>query len=344
MSGGEPTTAAIEVVRGDLGEERAAEVLDFWSRSGAFPGESARERLQSVVCVAVDDTGEVVGVNSVEDRRVPMVGRRFWVYRRLLTEYSDELATAMFNAAFEALAEEFEGGDAGPIGLCLVVGDREAMARHPEAIWPQTELVFAGYTPDNRQLRLRYFWGATVGPGAFNASNIEQLSSRDYPIDDRFEIMPLAEADSVTADDVLALWSSEGVVADEVARRRIDQVQLVAVAEGSQVVGVSSAFLEQKPRLRTDLWNYRTFVASGYRHSSLAAQLLLGNLELLERRFVSGEDTRAQGILMELENEDLMRGLNIAVWPASGCTFVGENTRGSDIRVRWFEGARVPPP
>ena len=234
-----PGGVKIEVLRQHLTEERADQVLDFWTRSGAFQGEPARDRLPSVVCVAVDDTGEVVGANSVEDRMLPSVGRRFWVYRTLLTEDSEELASAMFNAAFEALAEEFEGGDAGPIGLCLVVEDHETMARHPEAIWPQTELVFAGYLPDDRQLRLRYFWGATVGPGAFDASNIDQLASRDYPIDDRIEIVPLAESDSVTADDVLALWSREGVVADEVARQRIEQVQLVAVADGSEPVGVS---------------------------------------------------------------------------------------------------------
>jgi hypothetical protein len=332
----------VEVVRGDLTEERAGEILDFWSRSGAFPGEAARERLPDVVCVAIDDAGEVVGVNSVEDRMAPTVGRRLWVYRRLLAEYSDDLSSAMFNAAFEALAEEFEGGDAGPIGLCIAVEDREAIARHPEAIWPETELVFAGHLPDGRQLRLRYFRNATVGPGAFDASNIDQLATREYPVDDRFEIVPLAESDSVTADDVLALWSREGVVADEVARRRIDQVQLVAVADGSEVVGVSSTFLERRPRLGVELWNYRTFVASGYRHSSLAAQLLFGNLELLERRFVSGEDTRAQGLLFELENEDVMRGLNVAVWPQTGYTFIGENTRGSHVRVRYFPGAKIP--
>lgn len=342
MSGGGPI--AVEVVRGDLTEERADEVLDFWARSGSFEGDVARDRLSSVVCVAVDDAGTVVGVNSVEDRPVPMVGRRFWVYRRLMTEYSDELAGAMFNAAFDALAEEFEGGDAAPLGLCLAAGDREAMERHPEPIWPETALVFAGYLPNGRQLRLRYFPGATVGPGAYDASNIDQLAKRDYPLEDRFRIEPLAESESVTPDDVLALWTREGVVADAAARRRIDQVQLVAVADDSELVGVSSAFIEQKPRLRMDLWNYRTFVASGYRHSSVAARLLFGNLELLERRFVSGEDTRAQGILFELENEDVMRGLNAAVWPQTGYTFIGENTRGSHVRIRWFEGARVPPP
>jgi hypothetical protein len=51
----------------------------------------------------------------------------------------------MFNSAFEALAEEFDSGGPGPIGVCLAVEDRRTMERRPEAVWPATELFFAGY-------------------------------------------------------------------------------------------------------------------------------------------------------------------------------------------------------
>ena len=337
------SAAAVELVRGDLSAERADEVLGFWSARG-FQGDAVRARLPGVVCVAVDDEGEVVAVSSVTEHELPLIGRRLWIYTNLSADESDELAAAMLNSAFEALAEEFAGGPQDPIGVCAIIADRQLMDRRPEAVWRDTELTFAGYLPDDRQLRVRYFRDAKVGPGVSSSMSADQLAARDYRTDDRFVIEPLAESKSVTPDDVLALWSSEGVVAEAAARRRIDQVQLVAVADGSRVVGVSSAFLEQKPRLRVDLWNYRTFVASSYRHSTVAAQLLFGNLELLEGRFVSGVDTRAQGILFELENEDVMRGLNVAVWPRTGYTFIGENTSGAHVRVRWFEGARVPPP
>jgi len=333
----------VEVVRGALTEEHTEEVLEFWSARG-FGGDAARARLPAVVCVAVNEEGELVGVSSATEQVVRLIGRRLWVYESALADYSDELAAAMFDSTFEALADEFEGGVQDPIGVCLVVTDRETMERRPEAVWHDTELTFAGYLPDDRQIRIRYFWGAKVGPGSSTAKNIDQAAARDYRLDERFEIELLAESSRVTADDVLALWAREGVVADAAARRRIDQVQLVAVTGDRELAGVSTVYLDRSDRLRTDLWHYRTFVTSDYRQSSLAAQLLFRNQELLERRFVSGEDTRAPGMIFEVENEFLMRSLNTAVWPRSGFTFIGDNALGAHIRVRYFEGARVPPP
>jgi hypothetical protein len=40
----------------------------------------------------------------------------------------------------------------------------------------------------------------------------------------------------------------------------------------------------------------------------------------------------------------VMKGLNTAVWPLTGYTFIGDNPLGAHIRVRWFDGARIPPP
>jgi hypothetical protein len=339
--------AAVEVVHGDLGEERAAEVTAFWAAKGALEGETAEERLPTVVCVAVDDEGELVGVNSAAQYVIPLVGRAFWVYRSLLAKHSDDLADAMFNSAFEALAEEFESGGSGPIGVCLAVEDRGTMERRPEAVWPGTELLFAGYMGDGRQLRIRYFGGARIDQGESSSRNVDQTDrgalAAHYSAGEEFRIEPLADSGSVSADDVLALWAGEGVVADEQASRRVDQVSLVAIA-GDELAGVSSVYLGRSQRLPMDLWNFRTFVASAHRESHLAAQLYIQNLELLEQRFRNGEDTRGQGILIDLENDQLMTSLNSAVWPLTGTTFIGENPLGAHIRIRYFSGARVPLP
>jgi hypothetical protein len=340
------SAAAVEVVRGELSGELAEEVVEFWSKRGVLQGDAALERLPAVVCVAIGDEGEVVGVNSVDQRDVTLVGRPFWAYRSLLADpFDDDLADAMFNSAFEALAEEFDPEASGPLGLCLVVEDPQTMERRPEAVWTGTELLFAGYRPDGGQLRIRYFWGATAEPSDAQSRSIDQLAAReDYRADERFRIEPLDESASVSPDDVLALWRREGVVADEAARRRIDQVHLVVVADNGDLVGISSIYLDQSKRLPMPLWAYRTFVASEHRQSMLAAHLYLQNLEVLERRFVSGEDTRAHGLIFELENDALMRSLNSAVWPLTGTTFIGENPIGAHVRVRYFRGARVPLP
>jgi hypothetical protein len=338
------SVATIEVVRGNLTGEDSEEILDFWTDTGALDDESAREQLDHVVCVAADETGEVVGVGSVQAESVPLVGRRFWVYRSFLAGEAGDLGASMFNAAFEALEQEFHAGGSGPIGVCMIVGDGDEMDRQPEAVWPDTELIFAGYLPDDRQVRIRYFWGATIGPGVPSSPSLEEAIAHDYSLEDRFRIEMLAESRMVTPDDVLALWAREGVVADAPAKRRIHQVQLVAITGEREVAGVSSIYLEHNPRLRMDLWYYRTFVASDHRRSNLAAQLIFRNRDLLQRRFVSGDDTRANAVVFELENEGMMRQLNNAYWPHSEFTFIGENEHGDHIRIHYFPGAQVPPP
>jgi hypothetical protein len=341
MAAGGPT---IEVVRDSLSDERSDQLLDFWSRRGVLEGDAARERLSDVVSVALDDAGEVVGVSSVRDESIPLVGRRFWVYRSFLADDSGDLATQMFTSTFDALGKEFELGGPGPIGVCVMVEGREEMERRPEAIWPDTELMFAGYLPDDRQVRIRYFWGATIGPGLPNSPSLDEAVARDYSLEERFRIEPLAGSSTVTAEDVIAFWAREGVLPGSLARRRVEQVQLVAITSEREVAGVSTVYLERSPQLRMDLWYYRTFVASQHRHSNLARHLISRNRDLLERRFMSGEDSRGQGVIFELENEGMRRHLNTAFWPHSEFTFIGEDQRGWHIRVRYFPGARVPPP
>jgi hypothetical protein len=64
----------------------------------------------------------------------------------------------------------------------------------------------------------------------------------------------------------------------------------------------------------------------------------------LEQRFISGENTQATGILMEVENEGLKTYFNRALWLPLEMNFIGENSRGDHVRVRYFPGARVPLP
>jgi hypothetical protein len=277
----------------------------------------------------------------VREEEVPLVGRRFWVYRAPL---AGELGARRFNTAFDDLQKGFQGGGAGPLGLCVIAGDRPEMAERPDAIWADTELLFAGYTPDDRQVRIRYFWGAKIGPGLPGSPSTDEHRDVDYSLEERYRIEMLEESTSVTPDDVLAFWSRERAIDEDKALRRVHEVKLVAITGDGEVVGVSTLYLERNAQLRMDVWNYRTFVGAAHRMSNLAAQLIIRNRDLLEGRFVSGEDTRAQGVVFDLENEGMKRHLNNAYWPPSDFTFIGENARGHHRRVHYFPGARVPLP
>ena len=150
------------IVRGRLTEDRADGILSFWARHGALEGDAARQRLAEVVAVLVDrGSGEVVGVNSVYDERVALVGnRRFWLYRRFAPGIPEAIEAAFVNAAFDALEDEFTPH--GPIGLCLRIDDPDLVIRRREAVWPETDLSYAGYDAAGSQIRIRYFAGARV--------------------------------------------------------------------------------------------------------------------------------------------------------------------------------------
>lgn len=153
----------IEAVRGRLSEEREEQLLRFWAAQGALDEQAARRRLPEVVCLLLDDAGEIAGVNSVYPDEVAQIGgRRFWIYRSLLLPAAAEEGPAMIRAAFAALEDEFDPAGDDPIGLCLLISDRTEMKRRPEAEWTDPRILYAGYLPDGRQLRIGYFAGAKI--------------------------------------------------------------------------------------------------------------------------------------------------------------------------------------
>jgi hypothetical protein len=331
----------IEVVRGRL-DDRAGQVLAFLSGEGGLNEEAARRRLSETICVALDD-GEVIGVNSAHQAGLTLIGgRRFWIYASTLKPDSEELWGRMFDSAFGVLAGEFDDAPDAPVGVCALIDDPARMASRAEAIWPDTELMFAGYLDDGRQVRLRYFWGASIGPGYPDSPSIDESRVSEYPLAEGYRIRPVSEEGPVTPDDVLRLWEREGAVPQEEARRRVGEVKLVGIGPGGEVAGVSSLFIRHNPQLRMDLWYYRTYVARDHRHSGLAAQLIFRNRDLMDQRYVSGADRTTEGMVFELENEGMRKYFNKALWLPAQFTFIGERENGAHVRVHYFPGARVP--
>ncbi len=322
----------VEAVRGRLSDERADEVLDLWARHGALTGDAARARLAELVCVLLDAGGAVVGVNSVGRAPRGLLGARpVWRYRRFLAPGQPaDAEAALFNAAFEVLDREYVPGSGAPMGVCVLVPDDATLRSRPEAVWADTQLLYAGYSRDGEQLRVRW-----LGPGSRVV---------DVDLQPGEAIHELAATDAVTIDDVRALWAEEGALDDEEARRRTSELLLVATDAAGRLVGVSSAFLERNRQLGMDLWYYRVFVSARHRGGNVAVQLALRGRELLERRFVTGEDRRGAGVCFVVQNEGLKQHLPEGLWPTTGMVLIGDNEEGDHVRVRFFPGAEAPPP
>jgi hypothetical protein len=326
----------IEAVRGRLGDERAAELLGFWSGLGALEGAAAQERLTEVVCILLDDSGAIAGVNSVFPAGVEVVGgRNFWVYRSLLLPDAAEARPAMVSAAFEVLDEEFDAGADGPIGLCLLLGEQDRVGRPLDAEWSDPRLFYAGYLGDGRQVRVGYFEGAAIGDGAF-APDVEWPQAEGYRID------VFADQEAFDHQAVIDFWAREDAVPEAEALRRVHEVHLVVSDDRGELAAVTSAYLAGHPQLRMDLWHYRGFVGAAHQRSMIGVNLALRSRDHLQERYVSGTDTRAGGIVYEVENEGL-KSINNALWLPTDYAFVGENERGDHVRVHYFPGAPAPP-
>jgi hypothetical protein len=318
--------------------------MDFLSRHGHLDQDAARRWLSELVCVARDH-GRVIGVGAARPATLGLIGGRpFWIHQCILAPGSGVRWDEMFNAAFDLLAIEYEGGELPYVGVCVLVDDLELIKNRSDAVWPETGLMFAGYLDDGRQVRLRYFWGAPISPGLPNSPSLEETRGERYPLEDRYEILAF-EGGRITAEQVIELWMREGAMATlDDAKQRVREVTLVAAERDGELAGVSTLYLQRNEQLRMNVWHYRTYVAASHRLSNIAAQLIFMNRDLAEQRFVRGEDARASGILFELENPGMREYFNKALWLPADFTFIGENELGAHVRVHYFPGATVPAP
>jgi hypothetical protein len=287
-----------------------------------------------------------LGVASVREEIAPVIGRLMFIYGSVVADgaNAEELAPGLFNAAFEALEAEFDPSGSGPIGVCVSVSDRDEIERRPEVHWPDQDLTFAGYADDGSQVRVRYFEDADIEPGLPNSPTLAESQATDYSIADRYSVEPYTGSGAATADDILAMWARERVMQEAEARRRVHEALNVVIDRDEGVIAVSTAYLQRNTQLRMDLWYFRSFVSAAHRNTHVATQLTFHNRDLLESRFVSGEDTRAGGIVFELENEGMRKYFNKAVWLPADFIFVGDNQLGFPVRIHYFPGARVGPP
>jgi hypothetical protein len=282
---------------------------------------------------------------SVESRELPLIGgRHFWVYSAAAPLGESE-GDKRFNAAFDELEARYQEDRCGPIGVCAVVSDPALMRRRPEAVWPETKLLYAGTRVDGSQLRLRYFYDATIGPGLPNSPTIPQSEAVDYSLPAGYEMVPLAETEAAGPEDVIELWRREQALTDPTeAERRVSEVQIVGLGPNDQVVAVSTAFVERNEQLGMDVWNLRGFVATEHRMGNLATQILWATRDHLRRQYESGRDTSAAAVVVVVQNQLLMTYFNRAFWVYSDFWYVGDSPAGAHVRVHYFPGARAPIP
>ena len=265
-------------------------------------------------------------------------GRRFWMMREVNPSH-EEIA-----GAYATLAADFNPEGEEPIGLCVLLDDKETDTR-AAAYWPDPPMIYVGFLPDGRQVRVGYFPGARIGEGhgpvGTDPPILVERDEGSWLTASGFRLALFGDQSEITSDDVLALWAEIGLPSGE-AQRRLSELHLVAVGPHGGLAGVSTTYLARTDQLGLDMWYYRALTAPAHRLSNVTLSLAWVGRNLLARRFATGEDPRAPGAVYEVENEGLKRYFHRALWLPLRFAFIGVNARGDHVRVHYFPGARAP--
>jgi hypothetical protein len=149
---------------------------------------------------------------------------------------------------------------------------------------------------------------------------------------------------SVQAEDaerIRAFWRAEGALTDDAQiNERLPQLVAHAVTPDGAVAGVCTAYLTTPPSLGQPMYYWRTFVGARWRTTPLVMRLLKRSCVVLEDH-AAANGHPAIGILLELENTRFRERGRAAQWFNPRFTYLGKSSRGLDLRVLYFKGARL---
>ncbi|MBP6514895.1 MAG: hypothetical protein KA224_06915 [Steroidobacteraceae bacterium] len=158
-----------------------------------------------------------------------------------------------------------------------------------------------------------------------------------------YEVIPVwQKLDAALEQEVVAFWLAEKVFAAEgPARARAKEIICIGRGADGGIAGVCSAVAKVVPRLRERLYFYRSYVRAADRRKGLALELLKAARPVLESYEASLPAPQCIGVLLEIENRGLADYQGAALWKQTGYAFIGYSPRGLDMRVRYFDGARL---
>jgi hypothetical protein len=162
--------------------------------------------------------------------------------------------------------------------------------------------------------------------------------------------MSLAEAHSIEVvrgrrdagldDELVAFWTAHGALSEAVARARLEHVVCVLRDGGGSIVAANSVFDEPVPMLGgCRLWVYRSFAPSAEARAA-ADEMLAAARDALAAEF-DPDSPGPIGICRLIRDREIIETRREPVWPVSELMFAGWSAGGEQLRVVYFEGAKV---
>lgn len=142
--------------------------------------------------------------------------------------------------------------------------------------------------------------------------------------------------------ELIDLWVRTQAIPD-VAKAAARATQAVCVGRDAHgaICAVGTAVVRVLPRLRQPMYYYRQFFSPELRGCKQAIPFFNHARQLLQDHNAALPEPESLGVLLELENRQLAMHYNRAHEPAADSTFIGYSPNGLQLRVSYFEDARL---
>jgi hypothetical protein len=140
--------------------------------------------------------------------------------------------------------------------------------------------------------------------------------------------------------DAIAFWRRHGLLTDDVSPEARAKELCNVFYVGGTVAALSTATLDEMPSLKARLAMLRVAVDPDFRRRELAVKAMQAGIDLFERwSRESGE--RVHGVGVVVQSPDLFQLSRTPKWPRTGLNLAGYTSQGHQVRVAWFEHARL---
>jgi hypothetical protein len=141
------------------------------------------------------------------------------------------------------------------------------------------------------------------------------------------------------AEQVIRFWADRVGLDEAAALERLPQVVCVLIDENDELAGVNSVFEDAVPAFggRT-LWVYRALIAPEVEQEASAPMVAAAFAEL-ERNFSEGSGPI--GMCLQISDPSVFPDHRQAFWADLGMLYAGYLEDGRQLRIRYFEGARI---
>lgn len=138
---------------------------------------------------------------------------------------------------------------------------------------------------------------------------------------------------------LLDFWDRHRALDPATAETRLEEVVCVRVDGEGAIVGINSAYPDLAPLVGLRLWIYRRFL-SAQADADAERDMLEAAVAEFQRNFGDNPDEPI-GICVLVREPGFIARFRDAVWSATGLFYAGYTQGGTQVRIRYFDGARL---